>query len=256
MEEVIKVFLKGQGLNDKDISVYLDIYIHGQSLASTISARTMIDRTTVYSVLKRLLNSGVVVQARVNAANVYLAVSPEVFIDKVDRDFEALNLRRKSAMLFVKEMAKIKKEAFLKPKVRVFEGDEGIVRLYNETLEKGSEQKSFLTIKRIPPSLQDFLKRRFIQEKIKKGVFSKVILANTSLAENYAALDRRSNRESRIVKSHPFDLHSEIVLFGKSEVAIIDFHKQVFGIVIESGTLFKTIETLFDYVWETEAKLS
>ena len=53
MSKVLTSFLENQGLNSKDIEIYLDIYKHGQSFASSVSHRTGIDRTTVYSVIKR-----------------------------------------------------------------------------------------------------------------------------------------------------------------------------------------------------------
>ena len=44
-------------------------------------------------------------------------------------------------------------------------------------------------------------------------------------------------------------LASEIMLFGGREVAIIDFHKQPYGMVISSETLYKTVDGLFDFIW-------
>lgn len=251
-QEVISHFLQAQGLNKKDIEVYLDLHKHGQSFASTVSTRTGIDRTTVYSVLKRLLKSGTVVQTKMNTFRAYVAVSPEIFMDKIDRSIEDLTIRKKSAQLFLEEMSKIKKQSFIKPKIRIYEGDESIMGLYEHTLERPGLQKSFLTIKRIPDSLKEYLKKQYIQKKLKKQVHSKVLIANTKFSAKYKSLDHRSNRETKIVTSHPFDLHSEVIMFNDNEVAMIDFNKQLYGIVIESATLYKTIETLFDFIWQAE----
>ncbi len=250
MGKVVENFLRNNGFNEKDVQIYLDIFRHQQSYASSISSRTGVDRTTVYSVIKRLLKQGVIVQTKVNDVAAYMPVSAEVFVDKVDRMIDDFKAQRKAASLFASEMSKFSKSSFLKPKIRIFEGDDAVINLYEQTLESGGTQKSFLTIKSIPQSLRHFLKDQFIKSKKKKGVFSKVLLADSKRSSKYQDLDGVSNRHTKLVKDHPFDLHSEIILFAEKEVAIIDFHKQIYGIVIESETLYKTIEALFDFIWK------
>jgi len=253
MNQSITQFLTAKGFHQKDIEIYLDIYRHSQSYASSIALRTGIDRTTVYSVIKRLLKSGIITQTKLNNVRAYLALSPEIFLDKIDRDIDELTTQKKTTQNFIDEMAKVKKQrTFEKPKIQIFEGDEAIMSLYQYTLSKSGAQKSFLTIRRIPESLSDFLKHQYIKMKIKHRVHSRVLIANTSFAPKYKSLDARSNRTTKIVAKHPFDLHSEVIMFNTNEVAIIDFHKQIYGIIIKSDTLYKTTEALFDYIWASE----
>lgn len=247
---MIESFLKNNNFNDKDIQIYLDIFRHGQSFASSVATRTEIDRTTVYSALKRLLKQGIIVQTKLNDVRAYMAVSPEIFVDRVDRRMDELKAERNMALIFAKEIQKISKSDFLAPKIRIFEGVDAIKNLYEQTLEKSGQQKSFLTLDYIPQSLRQFLTVQFIESKKKKKVFSKVLVANNSKSKRYGELDRESNRESRVVKSHPFNLHSEIILFAGKQVAIIDFHKQIYGMVIDSETFYKTMEAMFDFIWD------
>ncbi len=253
MNQSITQFLISKGFHQKDIEIYLDIYRHSQSYASSIATRTSIDRTTVYSVIKRLLKSAIITQTKLNGVRAYLALSPEIFLDKIDRDIDELTSQKKTTQNFIDEMAKVKKQrTFEKPKIQIFEGDEAIMSLYQYTLAAGGQQKSFLTIKRIPESLSDFLKNQYIKMKIKHRVHSRVLIANTGFAPKYKSMDARSNRTTKIVTKHPFDLHSEVIMFNTNEVAIIDFHKQIYGIIIKSDTLYKTTEALFDYIWASE----
>lgn len=251
MNEIVVTFLKNQGLNEKDTQIYLDIFEHGQAFASSIALRTKIDRTTVYSVLKRLLKRGLLVQSVVNEVAVYIAVSPEIFVRDLDREMEEIKVRKGIAAAAVVEMAKLAKSAYVKPKTRVYEGDKAIVNLYQETLVEGDVQKAFINLTSMPGAMKDFLKKRFISEKIAKKVFSKVLVTESEKSERYKTLDKASNRESRIVKAHPFNLQSEIILFNGCEVAMIDFNKQIHGIVVESETFYATMEAIFDYIWES-----
>lgn len=250
MSDVVTSFLRNNGFNKKDVDIYLDIFKYGQSFASSVATRTSIDRTTVYSALKRLLKQGIIVQTIVNDVSAYMAVSPEIFVDRVEMKMADLKGERSVAEIFVNEMKKLKKGSFFEPKIKIFEGNDSVKSLYEHTLKSGGLQKSFLTLKFIPAPLRHFLTKQFIELKKKRKVFSRVLVAQTSHSLRYKSLDKVSNRETRIVKRSPFDLHSEIILFGKKEVAIIDFHKQIYGMVISSETFYKTIEAIFDCVWE------
>jgi sugar-specific transcriptional regulator TrmB len=249
MSQLITSFLRNNGFNKKDELIYLDIFQHGQSFASSVSLRTGIDRTTVYSALKRLLKKGVIAQTKMNDVKAYLAVSPEIFMDSIERKINDLESEKKMAGLFVKEMTNLKKRAYVQPKIKIFEGDDAIINLYSQTLEKGGTQKSFLTLDSFPVGLKDFLTKQFIELKKRRKVFSRVLVAEGKRSERYKSLDSISNRETKIVKGHPFQLHAEIILFGGNQVAIIDFHQQIYGMVINSETFYKTVETLFDFVW-------
>lgn len=250
MSELIVTFLKKQGLNEKDVQIYLDIFQHGQSFASSIGLRTKVDRTTVYSVLKRLLKRGLILQSILNDVAVYMAVSPEVFVRNIDSDMEELLARKNVAQAFVGEMAKLAHRSFVKPKTRVYEGDKAIINLYEETLTNPGEQKAFINLRSISPAVKEFLKGKFIRSKIEHDVFSKVLIADGLNSKKYRSLDSTSNRETKIVKDYPFDLQSEIILFNKKDVAVIDFNRPIYGVVFESKTFYKTMEVIFDLIWK------
>lgn len=250
MTDLINTFLQNQGFNKNDINIYLDICRHGKSYASSIAARTKIDRTTVYSVIKRLLKKGVIVQTQVNGVNAYVAVEADIFVDEVDSKMEKLEAEKRVALNFVDQVKTVRAAALPKPKMRVYEGEQAIINLYEETLKKGGAQKAFIKVDRLPEQLRDFFKRKYIESKHKYDVFSRVIAADSEVARRYQAKDGRSNRKTKLVKKHPFDMHAEILLFGESEVAIVDFHQQLWGIVIDSPTLYQTVEAVFDFMWE------
>lgn len=250
MSGLIQTFLKNQGLNEKDILIYLDIFQHGQSFASSIGLRTKIDRTTVYSVLKRLLTRGLILQGTLNDIAVYMVVSPEVFVRNVDNEMEELLARKNVAKAFVRDMSKLAHRSFVKPKTRVYEGEKAIINLYEETLENPGEQKAFINLRSISPTVKEFLRGKFIRSKVERHVFSKVLVADGLHSAKYKSLDGISNRETKIVQKFPFDLQSEIILFDKGSVAVIDFNRPIYGVVFESKTFYKTMEVIFDLIWQ------
>jgi sugar-specific transcriptional regulator TrmB len=250
MNEQIVNFLENQGFNDKDTKVYLDVFAHGQSFASTIALRNKLDRTTVYSVLKRLIAAGVIAQTKIEGVSAYVPISPSIFLNQIEQDIAELEARKKVTHGFISEMQKLQKVDYHRPKIQIYEGDAAVISLYEYSLSVGGEQKAFLTLRNIPEAVEKYLRTTFIETKLKNNVNSQVLVAESDQAKRYQGLDLKSNRKTKIITKHPFELHAEIILFGGKEVAIIDFHKQAYGIVIQSQTLYDTMATLFACLWE------
>lgn len=246
---ILKSFLTSQGLNDKDIQVYLDLFAHGQSFASTIALRCKLDRTTVYAVLKRLVNKGLIAQTKVGDVTAFIPLPAETFLQHLDQQISELDNKKQETVSFIEELNKVKKHNYHKPRIQIYEGDAAIISLYEQTVAQKGEQKAFLTLQDIPVEVAGYLKKAFIKNKLKNKVTSQVLVADSKYSQKYKDLDSKSNRQTKIVAEHPFSIHAEIILFNKREVAIIDFHEQAYGIVIESETLYKTIETLFDTIY-------
>ncbi|KKP38947.1 MAG: transcriptional regulator [Candidatus Peregrinibacteria bacterium GW2011_GWF2_33_10] len=252
MNHIITNFLQNYGFNDTDIKIYLDIYKYGRSYASSIGHRTNIDRTTVYSALKRLIKKGFIIQTKSKDVTSYLALPTEIFLEKIDAEIQSAQQKKKIAQIFIDEISKLKTGHYAKPKINIYEGEESVINLYEQTLVPNSQQKAFLTIQKIPISLKNFLINKFIKTKISKNVKSEVLICDSERSRKYKSLDKISNRETKIITNHPFELHSEIILFDKTKIAIIDFNDEIFGIFIESKTLYQTIETIFDCIWQID----
>jgi sugar-specific transcriptional regulator TrmB len=248
----IQLFLQNQGFSVTDIAVYLDVYAHDRSFASTIAVRTHKERTTVYSALKRLIKRGVIAQTTINGVKAYMALSPEVFFDHIDQEMFVLEQKKKEIFCIIDEMKKMKKQISHKTYFTLHEGENALKSLYYEALVPESVHKAFLTLHDIPKTFLSFLQTEFMRKKKEKNVQSRVIVPNTPFASRYKKLDSVSNRTTKIVEKRPFDIHSEIIILDQKKVIVIDFSKPSYGMMIESPTYHKTIETLFDYVWENE----
>lgn len=246
---IVKAYLEGQGYNQNEIKVYIDLVAHGQSYASTVAVRTKLDRTTVYSILKKLSSQGIIVQTHIEGVNAYIALSPDVFLNKLDYKIESLQAERRLTSDFIEQISQIQQTKFDYPKIQIYEGEEAIISLYEGSLKDSDQQKAFLTLKNIPQKLKNYLQSSYIQQKITKNVQSQVLVADSSVARKYKEKDLTSNRETKLITKYPFELHSELILFQQSKIAIIDFHKAPYGIVVQSSTLYKTMLTIFDCLW-------
>jgi len=238
-------------LNDKDATIYLDLLQSGQSAVSTISARTYIDRTTVYSVLKRLMNKGVVSKTPQKNQTLFFALDPDIFRTKLQNEIEKKESELEAVAKFIPTLANIKNINSNKPLIQIFEGPSGIISLYELMLKNNKKEDAFLTIDTLPNALKKYLRNDYIKNKKKNKVFSRVIIQDSKKASKYKDLDHKSNRKTKIIPKEKFPFETEIIIGANDEVAIIDFQAELLGVYIRSKTIRNTLKGIFESLWNS-----
>ena len=134
---MIKDLLKNAGFSDKEIEVYTALLKLGSSVASAIAKRADINRSTTYVILDALVKHGLVSVFERRGVKMYNAVSPDDLIKHLERkarQYAELARRAKELAPELKLLQKTGAKSELRPKVRLFEGQEGLRTVYGEML--------------------------------------------------------------------------------------------------------------------------
>lgn len=246
--EIPAHILRELEINQKDIDVYIDLIEHGHSAASTIAVRTHIDRTTTYSVLKRLMNKGFIVKSTQNGITRYAALDPDVLEEKIVRDIEEKKRSLKNIQSFLPKIVTIKNQQNPRPSIQIFEGANGVISLYEFMLKNNKKQDAFLTIEKLPAPLKKYLTKDYIKKKVALGVKSRVLVQESARSRAYKKLDHKGNRNTKIIPKDQFPFETEIIL-GDHHIAIIDFQKELVGALINSKPTCNTLRALFELIW-------
>lgn len=235
------------GIAQKDYEIFTLLNELGALPASTVATRLHINRTTAFSALKRLIEKGLVFEVPSSPATLFAAIEPQQIIDKAERDIARQTRELSVLSLFAKELIRKRGRGAAIPQLSFYEGEEGIISLFEKTLSLGKEQCAFLTLEKIPAKILKYLTHDYITQKKKKQVFSRVLVPQSARAKKYAALDESGNRETRFVpKDSPFE--TEILISGNT-IVLFDFRGPI-GVCIESEALANTLKTVFELVWE------
>ncbi|MFA6918458.1 MAG: helix-turn-helix domain-containing protein [Candidatus Gracilibacteria bacterium] len=240
------------GLNKKDLSVYLDLLKFGSSAVSTIAVRTNIERTTTHAVIKRLVRKGFISRTSKDNTNLFAALDPEVFEEKIKRDFEQKRADLSVIQSFIPQLQNIKCQSANRPVIQVFEGPEGVISLYELLLRTNKKQDAFLTIEKIPKTLKKYLTEDYIKHKISNNVQSRVLVEDSPRAKKYQHLDRKANRITKLLPKGQFPFETEIIVGDNGEIAIIDFSKIIIGVLIKSSSVRNTISAIFELLWKIQ----
>ena len=141
-----------------------------------------------------------------------------------------------------------------KPKVEYFEGREWLIKIYEDQISFGWEKgiRAFLGAQETDPKLLDYLYTVNIPQRVKAGVFAKVITSDSPENRKYAGIDKQSLKETRLISNPLLTLSNEITMYWWHKVSVCMYGKnELSWVIIHSISLHDTMCGLFDYIRET-----
>ena len=245
--------LRSLQFSDKEADIYLTLIRTGTTLISDIAKRVKLPRSTTYNILKKMEDSGIVRHVTKAKKMYYTAVTPDDLIEVMKNKQEKITDQITLLKTYLPQLNALINPNIELPKVSFHEGIQGIQEIYRDILqrsEKGDNTKALITLEGIEPQLKDWLYHKFTPKKIKQGIHSQVILSSTNITD-YVKLNKKHLRETRFIPHDRFPFHVEIDLYSKKRIAIVSFADQeLFGLIIESTNIYKTLESIFDFMWE------
>jgi len=243
----INQILKKAGLSEKQTAVYAASLALGEAGMTDLAKKAALKRPTAYLIIDELMRMGLVSETTKGKRKIYSAVHPR-------RLQEITRSREKQVEDVLPELVALYNTPKTKPKIQVFEGEEGIKSVYREVLEEIKDINEIFFIsnltavfKRVPNIFQEF------NEILLK-------LKNTKIRElNYddeAGRDWAEKIKKSSYKNHEVRLIDQKFSFGttdnfifKNKLLIFSLQKDIFVIIIESEEIVKTFKAIFEIAW-------
>ena len=234
--------LKQIGFNEKQARIYLASLELGETTIKEIAKKAEIKRTTIYDLLDEMLENGLIKQTIKGARKKLIAASPKE-LEMIIKKREAL---LSQIMPTLASMSNVEK---IRPKIRFYEGRDGLIEIYDETLQYSGEILAFASEDVVKILGIDWAKK-YIQQRIKKRLYYKGIISKSTLIENeFASKNQEQMRSAKMIDSTKYPFSNEIMIYGYQKVAIIS-PKDTIGIIIESSEIFRTQKSIFELLWD------
>lgn len=233
------------GLAEKEAKVYLAVLELGESPVSDIALRAKLNRVTAYDVLDKLIQKGFVSTTTQDRMKVFTATDPDEIRASLKHKYENLE----SALPDLRRLHGKTSH----PRVRYYEGVEGVKRVYADTLTAKTELLNYADSKSIRQFWPDY-DVAYVKERVKKKIYLRGIAPQDEFGERVVANNKRNLREIRLVPPTEFSFANEINIYD-DKVAIISFGKdQLLGMIIESPEIADTQRAIFRMAWEFAAQ--
>ncbi len=245
----IKSSLEQIGLKKSQIDSYLALLQMGEATIQEIANKTKIKRTTVYSILDGLIAKGLAIFIDKGQHRYYYAENPKKVLIYFKDQKQNLEHREKKFSEVLPELASLYNISGTKPKIRFYEGVEGLKQVFEETLilKPNEEILAIATAATIHEVLGDEWVDNYLSFRVKGKIKQKAIVEDSPLGRKHQKNDKKENRITRLVPKEKFPFANEINIFG-NKVMIASFKDQI-GVIIESADVARTWKAIFELAW-------
>jgi sugar-specific transcriptional regulator TrmB len=232
--------LQQVGINGSRAKFYLAALELGEAPVHAIARKAGLRRTTAYEVLPRLTEDKLVSTVQKHGKVYVAAEDPRRLL----RLFEK---RQRALTAILPELHSLYNRSEIKPKIRYYEGRDGLATVLADTLEcRSRELCGILSMAdlRDAPGHQE----EYIAERVRRGIRLRVI---RSLAKEVGdgqwptrAADLRELRYAP-----PGIVFSMTTWIYDDKVSLISSRRENFGMIIESAEFSETMMNLFTVLW-------
>jgi len=251
----IKQALEDLGLSKLEVDAYLALVkTSGAQPASVIARRMNVNRTTTYKALVNLTKFGLATKTMRHGIICFFAEDPEDSLRNLVES-KTQNLKEVSATILeaIPSLVVGEEGSPNMPKIRYYEGIEGIKQVYESVLKEGVDYYRYGDITKIYNVLGDFADD-FIKRRNQLGITAHAIMPYHKRSEELYKRDKEELRKALYLPHDLLPIEGEVRIFG-NKVAILTLKKDApIGIIVESEVVARMFKSIFMLTWREYTK--
>lgn len=227
------------GLPDKESLIYRALAEQGNLSLSALARATSIQKTTLYLHINTLLARGLILRQPVGKRIHYRAANPQKLLTAIDQQRDALAKQMPTLLAAYASAAD-------EPSVAIFEGKDGILRLFDDIAREANYLKTWWSPERY---FRLFSRQRdertFVQPLIDRGIDLKTLIEYGKESEAYIRSARAGNYR-QLPKSYGLPVNA--LMWNGSHTALVSY-ENLYALSIENRAICAFHESMFDNLW-------
>lgn len=241
------------GLSDKEARVYLAALEVGPSPVQEFAKQSGVNRATTYVMVESLVERGLMSSVDRQGKRMFVPEPPERLKQLVKRKEDRAHVARTALEKILPELALLVQESPDRPRVRFYEGVEGLEAMRADFFT-GEKKHELLLISAADDyhRIAGMARRLPHAKRIERTRgFERCIFTSKRPAEELKrSLPAVDNIERRRVPEDAYPLSGEIAVYGE-KIGMLSYHGKVMGVLVESAPIAQTATSLFNLAWET-----
>ena len=237
------------GFPPKEAKVYLALLELGKRTVSPIARNAGINRTTAYDILDSLVAKGLANVSGKEPLQEYIAESPDKIVKMLETQLKQDERKIKHAQGLVPQLKSLHNISD-RPKVRFYEGKEGLEQVYEDTLTSHESIRAYATYDDMIKALPGYFPKYFYR-RAKKGIKIRAIFPFTEASYQLSLKNKEQLRETAMLPNKNLFFSPEINIYDNK--IMIASWKEKLGIIIESKEIADAMKTIYELAW-AEAK--
>jgi len=249
MNEYSVSLLQQLGLSPKAITIYLANLELGTATVGEVAEKAKINRTTIYHILPELKSSGLITEIESGNKNFLVPENPSQLYKLATQKTQVAHQFADKVSAVVPELMSIFNLPAKKPRIKFYEGVEGLEKIYDDTLIGDHDAiYAFSDYEKMLMAMSDNFIKEYPKRRTEKGIKFYCISAPGECANKLSLLDKEQKREMKIVPNIKFD--TEINIYG-DKVALMSFVRPQMGVIIENRAIAQTLKTTWKAWWDS-----
>ncbi len=254
---MIEAFLQSIGFTAHEVSVYMYLLTHGESIVSIVAKRISMKRPTVYQALEGLERRKIVNRVRKNGIAHFTAEHPEMLVALCKSQVQKAEEHMKKARLLQDQLQKLQASGKVgvvehQENAQYYEGLAAVTDLIDETLiaNLGEQLCYCFGLNTYHTKLAGNDWQRYTKKRVEQGMFVKSIQPDIKAAIAYKKRDRKELRETRLVPKNLFPSDCEINVIGNMIAMFSTSGRTPTGLKLINKKMAVALRSLFLLAWE------
>lgn len=246
VSQILERELQKLGLSEKETKVYLASLQLGPQPVQDIARKAGVNRATTYVMIEGLMRRGIMTSFDRGKKRFFSAEAPDRLLSVLHVQVEELREREREFAQVLPELRALLVGAAERPRVRFFEGSEGVRAIREEIL--ATDATELWAIVDCKPGANELstpeheeYDRRLVAKGVKQCVMFTGQVAAAEMREHPDWKFRRLPDGLLIVKG-------ELVVFG-NKVFTFTYSGKLIGVVLESADLAATVRSVLQLAW-------
>lgn len=234
--------LLNSGFSEKEAMAYLGLLELGEGSIAQITKKSGVKRATVYLEIEKLKEKGLISSAYRKKRLIFFAENPNKLKNNLEEKLKSLNVVMPELMAMANKIDR-------KPKIRFFEGEDGIREVYRDTLNYPNQEILLWgTEDFVKYSDEEYFLNHYIPKRKEKNIWVRAIAPKSDIISRYQEESQNQLRKMKLIQASNFKFSVEIDLYGKNKIMVASFQEK-FGMIIESQKMHETLRGIFEIMW-------
>jgi len=212
----------------------------GKGTVGEISEKSGVKRTSVYNFLEEMKIRGLISELEENGRTVLVAAEPDAVVARAKRQYD--DVRQ-----ILPELMGVFNLPGNKPKVRFYQGEDGVRAVYEDMLKTGETVYGFSDYEKMLATIKDVDLWTIPAERVKKKIKFYCIAKDGEQGRAVKQLDGKQLRETKLVDK--VDFETDINIYG-NKVGMISFRRPLACVIVEDAAIANTLRSVWKAWWE------
>ena len=242
------------GLSEKEASIYLALLELEIATVQEVAKASGVNRSSAYVVLESLKKQGFVSVSEDKKVQRYVATSPDLLLHVAEDRARKQGVIKDKISSVIPDLKALYKDTKARPKVRVFEGKEGLISAFEDSLNHNEKMiRICFSVENLMKILPDYFPQ-YVQKRIQKGIKMLSIHPRDEIAEKLIKMFPKFD-DAILVPREKYSFPADMAIYA-DKIGYMSSEKGGLAIIIESKEIAEVMKNIFDLAWEEAKRLN